>query len=98
MADTQRGAGWDETEKMGEVGRWDRDDGGHAAAATSNGGKTEKVPGRVGDRPLVGAGCYANNASVAVSGTGTGELFTSTPAAYDSPPLTQSGRPNLCHA
>ncbi len=30
---------------------------------------TNKLPGRVGDSPLPGAGCYANNASVAVSCT-----------------------------
>jgi len=43
----------------------------------------DKLPGRVGDSPLPGAGCYANNASVAVSCTGTGEVFIRTLAAYD---------------
>ena len=33
------------------------------------------MPGRVGDSPIIGAGTYANNASVAVSGTGFGEQF-----------------------
>ena len=36
---------------------------------------TNKITRAVGDSPLVGAGCYANNASVAVSCTGTGEVF-----------------------
>lgn len=56
---------------------------GNLAAATSTGGMTNKLPGRVGDSPLVGAGCYANNASVAVSCTGTGEVFIRALAAYD---------------
>ena len=40
---------------------------GHVAAATSTGGITNKQPGRVGDAPLIGAGCYANDATCAVS-------------------------------
>ena len=53
--------------KMGTVGAVALDLDGNLAAATSTGGMTNKLPGRVGDSPLVGAGCYANNASVAVS-------------------------------
>jgi beta-aspartyl-peptidase (threonine type) len=34
-----------------------------------------KLPGRVGDSPIIGAGTYAANASCAVSGTGVGEYF-----------------------
>ena len=48
---------------------------GNLAAATSTGGLTNKLYGRVGDSPIVGAGTYADNATVAVSGTGTGEFF-----------------------
>lgn len=44
---------------------------------------TNKQVGRVGDSPLIGAGCYANNNTVAVSTTGTGEMFMRTVAAYD---------------
>ena len=44
---------------------------------------TNKQPGRVGDSPIIGAGCYANNATVAVSCTGTGEAFMRTCAAHD---------------
>lgn len=50
---------------------------------------TNKLPGRVGDSPLPGAGCYANNASVAVSCTGTGEVFMRTLAAYDISALVE---------
>ncbi|MTD40588.1 beta-aspartyl-peptidase [Erwinia sp. CPCC 100877] len=56
---------------------------GNLAAAASTGGMTHKLAGSVGDLPLVGAGCYANNANVAVSCTGNGELFIRTLAAYD---------------
>lgn len=73
----------DEHTKMGTVGAVARDLAGNLAAATSTGGMTNKLPGRVGDSPLPGAGCYANNASVAVSCTGTGEVFMRTLAAYD---------------
>ena len=34
-----------------------------------------KMPGRVGDSPIIGAGTYASNQSCAVSATGTGEYF-----------------------
>ena len=43
------------------------------AAATSTGGTRGKLPGRVGDSPLVGSGGYADNRTAAVSATGRGE-------------------------
>jgi L-asparaginase / beta-aspartyl-peptidase len=46
---------------------------GRVAAATSTGGTLNKDPGRVGDSSLIGCGCYADNASAAVSLTGWGE-------------------------
>jgi beta-aspartyl-peptidase (threonine type) len=46
---------------------------GNLAAATSTGGTLNKAPGRVGDSSLIGCGCYADNASAAVSLTGWGE-------------------------
>jgi len=46
---------------------------GRLAAATSTGGTLNKEPGRVGDSSLIGCGCYADNASAAVSLTGWGE-------------------------
>jgi beta-aspartyl-peptidase (threonine type) len=46
---------------------------GNVAAATSTGGTRNKMPGRVGDSPLVGSGGYADNWSAAVSATGQGE-------------------------
>jgi beta-aspartyl-peptidase (threonine type) len=56
---------------------------GHVAAATSTGGLTNKMPGRIGDTPIIGAGTYANDKAVAVSSTGKGEEFIRNVVAYD---------------
>ena len=48
---------------------------GNIAGATSTGGTFNKLPGRVGDSPLVGCGCYADNQLGAASSTGLGEAF-----------------------
>ncbi|WP_263771263.1 isoaspartyl peptidase/L-asparaginase family protein [Propionivibrio soli] len=69
--------------KMGTVGAVALDAQGNLAAATSTGGVTDKRVGRVGDSPLIGAGCYANNRTAAVSCTGSGEMFIRMLAAYD---------------
>jgi len=73
----------DERAKFGTVGAVALDGRGHLAAATSTGGMTNKRPGRVGDSPIAGAGCYANDRTVAVSCTGVGEAFIRGLAAYD---------------
>ncbi|MBC8637605.1 MULTISPECIES: isoaspartyl peptidase/L-asparaginase family protein [Caballeronia] len=73
----------DPDKKFGTVGAVALDAHGHLAAATSTGGITNKQAGRVGDAPLIGAGCYANDATCAVSTTGTGEMFIRMLAAYD---------------
>ena len=57
----------------GTVGAGAVDRHGVLAAATSTGGVTMKLVGRVGDSPLIGAGNYATR-EVAVSATGTGEF------------------------
>lgn len=77
------GQGLAERGRFGTVGAVALDAAGHLAAATSTGGMTNKAAGRVGDSPLVGAGCYANDATVAVSCTGTGEAFIRCLAAYE---------------
>ena len=59
----------------GTVGAVALDAQGNLAAATSTGGVTNKKWGRVGDSPIIGAGNYADNASCAVSATGSGEFF-----------------------
>ena len=57
------------------VGAVALDAGGNLAAATSTGGTFNKLPGRVGDSPLVGCGAYADNRTGAVSATGLGEAL-----------------------
>jgi len=68
---------------FGTVGAVALDARGHLAAATSTGGLTNKMPGRISDSSQVGAGVYANDASCAVSCTGTGERFIRACVAYD---------------
>lgn len=68
---------------LGTVGAVALDARGHLAAATSTGGYTGKLPGRVGDSPLVGAGTWAEDATCAVSGTGLGEAFIRAAVAHD---------------
>src|SRR5215469_14832636 len=67
----------------GTVGVVALDQHGNLAAGTSTGGTTYKMPGRVGDSPIIGAGTYANNESCAVSGTGIGEFFMRNIVAAD---------------
>jgi L-asparaginase / beta-aspartyl-peptidase len=61
--------------RHGTVGVVALDRAGNIAAGTSTGGLQAKMPGRVGDSPIIGAGTYASNKSCAVSATGTGEYF-----------------------
>ena len=58
----------------GTVGCCVLDRDGRLAAATSTAGVFGKMPGRVGDTPIPGAGSWADG-RVAVSGTGQGEYF-----------------------
>ncbi|MCW3467097.1 isoaspartyl peptidase/L-asparaginase family protein [Chitinophaga nivalis] len=69
--------------KFGTVGAVALDKAGNLAAATSTGGMTNKKYGRVGDSPIIGAGTYANNKTVAVSCTGWGEFYIRNVVAYD---------------
>ena len=69
--------------KLGTVGAVALDKAGNLAAATSTGGIAGKRIGRVGDSPIIGAGTWAENESVAVSATGTGETFLRVAAAHD---------------
>ena len=70
-------------EKHGTVGAVALDKHGNLAAATSTGGMTYKMKGRIGDSPIIGAGTYADNNTCAVSCTGHGEYFIRYAVAYD---------------
>lgn len=74
---------WELDHKYGTTGAVALDRYGNLAAGTSTGGLTNKYFGRVGDSPIIGAGTYADNATVAVSGTGTGEFYMRGLIAYD---------------
>ena len=65
----------DDRVSMGTVGAVAIDSHGNLAAATSTGGLTGKLPGRIGDTPLLGCGTYADNKVGAVSTTGHGETI-----------------------
>lgn len=67
--------------EMGTVGCVVRDARGEITAGTSTGGTTNKLPGRVGDSPLVGAGTWADSRWCGVSCTGEGEFFVRVAAA-----------------
>ena len=82
----------------GTVGAVALDRNGNLAAATSTGGKTGKLPGRVGDTPVIGAGTYANNDTCAVSGTGDGEFFIMATATHDVSALMEYRRKTLQEA
>ena len=61
--------------EQGTVGAVAIDAAGHLFAATSTGGTCCKLPGRVGDSPLIGCGCYADSEAGGVSCTGYGEAI-----------------------
>jgi L-asparaginase / beta-aspartyl-peptidase len=68
--------------RHGTVGAVALDQSGNLAAATSTGGRTGKMAGRVGDTPVFGAGTWADEV-VAVSCTGHGEWFVRSGAAHE---------------
>jgi L-asparaginase / beta-aspartyl-peptidase len=77
------GAPATQAQRHGTVGAVARDPQGHLAAATSTGGFTNKVWGRVGDSPIIGAGTYAEDGACAISATGRGEFFVRKVLAHE---------------
>lgn len=75
----------------GTVGAVARDSRGELAAATSTGGTCCKFPGRIGDSPLIGCGCYADNEAGAVSCTGHGEAIMKIVMAKTAADLLRAG-------
>ncbi|KAK4803899.1 hypothetical protein SAY86_003716 [Trapa natans] len=68
--------------QIGTVGCVAVDSEGNLAAATSTGGLVNKMVGRIGDTPIIGAGTYANSLC-AVSATGKGEAIIRGTVARD---------------
>jgi L-asparaginase / beta-aspartyl-peptidase len=82
----------------GTVGCVARDEQGRLAAATSTGGTMGQRRGRVGDSPLIGAGTWADDASVAVSCTGDGENIIRIGMAHEIDALVRHGGRTLDEA
>jgi beta-aspartyl-peptidase (threonine type) len=85
-------------EPPGTVGAVALDAEGNLAAGTSTGGLSDKRFGRVGDSPIVGAGTYASNESVAVSATGEGEYYIRSVAAHSVAARVRHGDASLQEA
>jgi L-asparaginase / beta-aspartyl-peptidase len=83
---------------FGTVGAVALDRNGDLAAATSTGGMSNKKFGRVGDSPIIGAGTYADNETVAVSATGHGEYFIRGIIAYDIAAMMRYGNLGVTEA
>ena len=73
--DQQHAAANHRGHEQGTVGAVAIDSHGALFAATSTGGTCCKLPGRIGDSPLIGCGCYADSEAAGVSATGYGEAI-----------------------
>ena len=82
---------------IGTIGAVARDAHGRLAAATSTAGIRGKMHGRVGDAPIIGAGCWADERA-AVSCTGLGEYFMRVNAAADVSARIAYARQGLAEA
>ena len=94
VTDRQRERWW---KARGTVGAVVLADDGRLAAATSTGGTSGQLTGRVGDSPLVGAGTWADG-RVAVSMTGDGEGIIRAAAAHTVAALVEHARLPLAEA
>lgn len=79
-------------QQHGTVGAVARDAQGRIAAGTSTGGTCCKLPGRVGDSPLIGCGCYADIEAGGVSCTGWGEAIMKVVLAKSAADFLRSGK------
>jgi beta-aspartyl-peptidase (threonine type) len=89
-AEEDRLADYADPEFVDTVGAVALDDGGRLAAGSSTGGVFGKLPGRVGDSAIPGAGTYASE-TAAVVGTGVGEAFLETLACFRVARLIEEG-------
>jgi len=82
--------------EQGTVGAVALDAEGRLFAATSTGGTCCKLPGRIGDSPLIGCGCYADSTSGGVSCTGYGEAIMKVVMAKTACDLLRTGSGAFC--
>ena len=87
----------DDADRHGTVGAVACDAAGRLAAATPTGGMTAKLPGRVGDCPIFGAGTWADE-SCAISATGHGEHFIRHAVAHEIAARMRIGGESLAKA
>ncbi len=88
---TGEGRAFEGRTSAGTVGAVALDAMGHVAAATSTGGRSGQMSGRVGDSPIIGAGTWADDSTVALSATGQGEAFILAGFGHRVDWATQSG-------
>ncbi len=81
--------------EQGTVGAVALDANGNLFAATSTGGTCCKLPGRVGDSPLIGCGCYADSEAGGVSCTGYGEAIMKIVMAKTAVPIWPLAKPSI---
>jgi N4-(beta-N-acetylglucosaminyl)-L-asparaginase len=75
-SDPQRKTFWVTSDTHDTIGMVASDGKGHVVSGCSTSGLAWKIPGRVGDSPLVGCGVYADDNVGAASATGDGDLMT----------------------
>ena len=75
-SDPHRKTYWVTSETHDTIGMVGTDGKGHVVSGCSTSGLAWKIPGRVGDSPLVGCGVYADDNVGAASATGDGDLMT----------------------
>ncbi len=88
----RRNARWSPASAHGTVGAVAVDRQGRIAAATSTGGVSDKMPGRVGDSAIIGAGTFAG-APGAASATGHGEAIIMTNLCREAVRALERGTP-----
>ncbi|MGC1619058.1 MAG: isoaspartyl peptidase/L-asparaginase [Candidatus Acidiferrum sp.] len=82
--------------EQGTVGAVALDAEGKLFAGTSTGGTCCKLPGRVGDSPLIGCGCYADSGAGGVSCTGYGEAIMKIVMAKTTVDLLRIDKGTFC--
>jgi N4-(beta-N-acetylglucosaminyl)-L-asparaginase len=75
-SDPKRKSFWLTAENHDTIGMVATDGKGHVVSGCSTSGLAWKIPGRVGDSPLIGCGVYADDNVGAASATGDGDLMT----------------------
>jgi beta-aspartyl-peptidase (threonine type) len=90
---------WEKAREGDTVGAVARDAKGAVAVASSTGGTYARLPGRVGDTPIAGAGSYARKDLGALTATGHGETMMRTVFAYSALlSLAEAGAADLAEA